>query len=565
MRDLWNLYLGRTFGSIKILDRYIMMELLRPFFVCLLFFIVLFLSISLRDILGEFLAKGIDLRLVLFFFFSISIEQLPYILPLVTLFASTLAVRRLSNDNELTAMRSAGMGYRRIYLSFMLLGFFLCFFMGFICFYFAPYSTQFRSKLASGLLSYQSLAFVRPGLFFNRPVWGGNHIDIYTKNRDSSTLREIYIHGWNIDFSQESKSFYYRGETRQVGRAQTRQIIFSKHGKLIKRLRNPSSLEKENKKEQKVKRNEDIEQKIEDSKLPEGLAGRELADLSFINGLAKIEDESAPKKYIRLEKGFMIRLAPDRRKIQVSNFLEGSLDYSLSSPPKGRGYFKIIPSTLTLGQLIIIQKKLSEGGLILDFDSIRGDKEFSPENYVEIPRKEVLPLLEKNTVSLSYLSPKEVQEKYGFYIPTKENTPEKRQAYFKEIYQLGSSILEKEIELLFLIQDRISLIPAIFLSLVLALPLGVASRRSRKGASFSIAFIIYVTYTVLSKLLELLLSRGEVGYIEAAWLPEIFLFAAFLLSLFRTQESRQLLSSLLYTRRSNKNAGPLLCKAFRSD
>ena len=533
--------LRNSFASLNILDRYIIRELLSPFVVALFFFIVLFISTALRESLGDLLAKGISFWIVLLFFLSVGIEQLPNILVPVALFASILAVRRLSSDNELIAMRSVGMGYRRIYLSFAIVGLLLCFFMGFITFYLAPRNKQYRRTVAESAYFYQSLAFVKPGLFFNRPVWGGNHTDIYAKNRDSSRLNEVYVHGWAIDFGKGSRTLYHRGENKRVGLSQTQKIIFAKQGELIERPRSFLRGEKEG---LDAKGNTGIEQEIEDEKLPEGLAGRDLADLSFMNRLPEIEDKKTLKKYIRLANGFMLQMEPARQKLQMTNFLSGFLDYELSSPPKGQGYFGVTPSSLTLGELFTIYNKLEDGGLIIDPFSISGRREFSPKNYVEIPPKKFIPLLKEDPISLSRLSPKEIQDKYAFYVPIEKDTPEKRQAHFKKIYGFGARLLEKEEEFLFVIHDRISIVLGVFIFLLLSLPLGLGNKRSGKGPSFSIALLIYALYSSLGKFVEFLFENKDLSPFWAAWLPEMFLLAVFFLVFFRSEESRQLLASL---------------------
>ena len=561
-KELFTLKAAKYFGKphffhhftfLKILDRYIIAEVLRLFFTALLFFISLFISVALRESLGNLLAKNIDTKIVLLFFISAIIEQLPVILPPATLFASLLAVRRLSNDQELIAMRSLGMGYGRIYRSFASLGLLLCLCMMLFSFYLAPLNAQYSRALIAGLHLYESLAFVRAGRFFNRPVWSGNHIDIYAKNRDASVLKKVYIHRWNMDPSQGSKTIPYRGKERRVGASQTLQIIFAEKGEVIQKPRADPLLIEEGtqSKEANKKGNEKAEQervKPENKavKLPEGLAGRDLTDLSFVSILPKIQDERDTQKYIRLEKGFMLQFDLERAKIQTSNFRQGLMDYSLSAPPRTQGYFGISPHTFTLGQLIAVYYKFNRGGLVIDPFTVYGGREPRAQNYIEIPRKELLPLLKQNSLALSNLSTEEIYRKYGLYISAKENTPAKRQFHFNYLYKLGSHLLEKQPELLFLIHQRISLTFSILLFLLIAFPLGISSKRSGKGASFSLALFVYAFYSILDRALDLTFKKGELHPALAAWLPELALLIIGLLSLFRSQESRQFLASLLY-------------------
>ena len=67
VQQFWRRHFFSHFSFLKILDRYIIAEVLRPFFVALLFFVSLFISLALRESLGDLLAKDISLGIVLLF------------------------------------------------------------------------------------------------------------------------------------------------------------------------------------------------------------------------------------------------------------------------------------------------------------------------------------------------------------------------------------------------------------------------------------------------------------------------------------------------------------------
>ena len=216
---LWQVYFAKLFSFSKLLDRYILIEILRPFFIFLFFFIAIFITTALRDSLGDLIAKDISIKYILLFFFSIIVEQLPIAIPIASLFAAILAANRLSNDLELIAMRSLGMSYARLYFSFLFSGIILCFFMAGITFYFAPLQGRERNIISERLANYESIAFIKNGSFFNKLVGIGDHVDIYAKNKMDSIFQNIYIHKWNI--------------TRTL--SASRQIIFATKGELIER------------------------------------------------------------------------------------------------------------------------------------------------------------------------------------------------------------------------------------------------------------------------------------------------------------------------------------------
>lgn len=524
------------FTFIKILDRYIVLEVLSPFFVALLFFICISISTAFRESLGDLIAKDIDPWIIFSFFLSAIIEQLPTVLPPTIFFSSLLAARRLSGDQELTAMRSLGMGYGRIYFSFVILGFFLCLCMALVTFSLGPKSKKYRRSLTSTIYHYQSIAFVKAGHFFNRPAEGGENIDIYAEGRDDSSLKNLYIHRWSIYPHLGSKRIPQDEGDMLVGASQTDQIIFAKEGNLIERPVSSSLAVEEIQKKK---------QDIEKVKLPRGLADRSLLDLGFMLKLPEIEDTKERRKYMRLKKGFTIQLNPERTKVQVNNFQAGLMDYSLAPPAKKLFYFSISISFLTLWQLIEINHKIENGGLVIDPNFIYSDKEVSQENYIEIARKELLPLLKPGSSLLVQLSPEEIYDKYGLYIPMEKDTPEKRQAHFNYIHELGSYMLQKQPEIIYSIHQRISLTLSVFFFLLIAFPLGVGAERSGKGASFSLALFFYLSHTILLRVLNVMFEEGELGPVLTAWLPQVILFLATLFALFRSQESRQILLSIL--------------------
>src|SRR6266568_542707 len=97
----------------KLLDRYLLNELVGPFFFGVCVVLMLFEGSVVFQVLNT-LAQHVSLwglaRVLLF--------KIPYLLvwsaPIATLFASTFAINRLGRDNEITCIRSAGVSVRRI-------------------------------------------------------------------------------------------------------------------------------------------------------------------------------------------------------------------------------------------------------------------------------------------------------------------------------------------------------------------------------------------------------------------------------------------------------------------
>ncbi|MBI5043522.1 MAG: LptF/LptG family permease, partial [Nitrospirae bacterium] len=100
----------------KIIDRYIIKEVLPPFILSLFVFtFVLFMNqiLKLTDLL---INKGISLFVILELIAFILPSFLVLTIPVSTLTASILAFNRLSNDGEITAFKASGVSLYRMIL-----------------------------------------------------------------------------------------------------------------------------------------------------------------------------------------------------------------------------------------------------------------------------------------------------------------------------------------------------------------------------------------------------------------------------------------------------------------
>lgn len=108
---------------IKILDRYIFMELIEPFLFGLgAFTSILSASMILFELVRAVVLKGMPLLVAL----QIYIYRLPsiiiYIFPMATLLAALLAFSRLSHDSEIIAFKASGISLYRLIIPVLFLG-----------------------------------------------------------------------------------------------------------------------------------------------------------------------------------------------------------------------------------------------------------------------------------------------------------------------------------------------------------------------------------------------------------------------------------------------------------
>ncbi|OGJ97088.1 MAG: hypothetical protein A2487_05790 [Candidatus Raymondbacteria bacterium RifOxyC12_full_50_8] len=103
-----------------ILYRYIIREHIYPFIYALFVITFLFIMDFIVQMIDNILSKGLDPRLVLEMFILNLAWMFALSIPMSVLIAALMAYGRLSSDNEITAMRAAGMNlYRIIFPSFI--------------------------------------------------------------------------------------------------------------------------------------------------------------------------------------------------------------------------------------------------------------------------------------------------------------------------------------------------------------------------------------------------------------------------------------------------------------
>ncbi|WP_372799008.1 LptF/LptG family permease [Pontiella sp.] len=110
----------------KILARYLFMNLFQPLVYLLLAFSLLFIIGDLMDNADDFLKAGASPGLMLHYY-SLQLPSLViFIVPICLLLATLYSLSRLTRHSEVTAMRASGISIYRIVRPYMLLGF-ICF------------------------------------------------------------------------------------------------------------------------------------------------------------------------------------------------------------------------------------------------------------------------------------------------------------------------------------------------------------------------------------------------------------------------------------------------------
>ncbi|MDP7037377.1 MAG: LptF/LptG family permease [Candidatus Marinimicrobia bacterium] len=152
---------SNVISAMRLLNRYIQKELFLPFCYSLLIIIfILFTNFLLRAV-DRFLGKGIDLPIILEYLFFNLAWIVSLAVPMAVLIAALMTFGRMSEDNEINAMRASGISFLTIIRPAVLFGITICMILIYFNNFILP-EMNFRARLLSG-----DIYRKRPGLNIN--------------------------------------------------------------------------------------------------------------------------------------------------------------------------------------------------------------------------------------------------------------------------------------------------------------------------------------------------------------------------------------------------------------
>lgn len=131
----------------KILDRYIIRQFLATFLFGLLTFLLIFLVIDMMEKLDDFMDANAPIQVIGLYYLAFTPEIIKLMTPVAMLLGALFVVGRLSNQNELPAMKSSGLSLYRFLLPFvavaLLVGLLSIYFNGWV----VPYANQQKTAI----------------------------------------------------------------------------------------------------------------------------------------------------------------------------------------------------------------------------------------------------------------------------------------------------------------------------------------------------------------------------------------------------------------------------------
>jgi len=175
----------------KIIDRYVMADLFRPFFVGVFGFIILMLSFSLSNFTDIIFSAGAPPGPVLMLLFYTLPSVVVLAFPVSYLFSSLLGIGRMSRDMEVTALRSSGISVKRV-LAPILFGAALVSLANFV---FndrvVPWSNQQIKRIKAELMKASLRPIIRPNVFFKGTE--GRYFYVKAVDPRGGAMSDIFI------------------------------------------------------------------------------------------------------------------------------------------------------------------------------------------------------------------------------------------------------------------------------------------------------------------------------------------------------------------------------------
>ena len=191
---------GGRLRAMRLLDRYLLRELVTPLAFCLGGFLIFWISFDLFDKLNILQEHKLQAGDIIGYELLRTPELLTVVLPVALLLASLYALTQHARHHELTAMRAAGVSLWRLSAPYLAVGFLASVALFVVGEYLAPLGAQQAEKILNGhaagrtvaLRPFESVNFVTP----SGQKWAADF------NERTHQLREVKIDWTKLDGSR---------------------------------------------------------------------------------------------------------------------------------------------------------------------------------------------------------------------------------------------------------------------------------------------------------------------------------------------------------------------------
>lgn len=190
----------------KIIDRYLLREFMKPVIFCMSAFSMMFVVFDIFDRLTKFRDAGTSVYAIAYYYVCFLAQVHEQIIPSSLLLATLYTLWRLGRHNELTAMRACGLGFVRLVRPFLAVGLFFTFATAALKEFFVPHASQWLAEFKDSDFQSPAQASHTALMYYNseaRRQWVIGRIDvkrpeniyevrISEERADRSRLRDLY-------------------------------------------------------------------------------------------------------------------------------------------------------------------------------------------------------------------------------------------------------------------------------------------------------------------------------------------------------------------------------------
>ena len=175
-----------------IVDRYVVTELARVFFVILIVFVAILVSVLLLQTLERVSLGSLNPSLVLRWLWFDILDDSSQLLPPAFFIGALIALGRIAHDSELIAMHAGGIGPGRIYRALILFALPLALLTGWISLVVKPYAvTQLHQIRASQATEESQIMAIQAGRFYQLQ---GDGLTFYARaSNDDGGFSDVFV------------------------------------------------------------------------------------------------------------------------------------------------------------------------------------------------------------------------------------------------------------------------------------------------------------------------------------------------------------------------------------
>ncbi|MFH1710302.1 MAG: LptF/LptG family permease [bacterium] len=177
---------------VKTLDRYIFFELMPPYLLGIIGFILIMITDLLFTYMDLIINKGVPLLVIL----RLLVFKLPAIMvltfPVSVVFATSMVFSRMSKDSEMVALRTGGVSLLRISAPVILISVAVSFMAYFTNEYLVPWSNHTSENIIRQMILRQPLPEIKENVFFRDS--SNRYFYVRKVNQKLSSLEDIMIY-----------------------------------------------------------------------------------------------------------------------------------------------------------------------------------------------------------------------------------------------------------------------------------------------------------------------------------------------------------------------------------